>query len=283
MTQAHCQQHQIPPCQSRQETPTSCGGAFGKEREGFFDETGLHVFHLKIGSNRAAAPQFGDGAVGDDGRGHGGGAVVGQPHVGRHVEGCADTEEAVEAIGERAVGEGLGEIDVFELSAGPRPIEAKVPFAEDGGGVAVFAEEARDGGTVRLDERWVVTLQHALFQTSTPCVAAGEERVAGGRTEGRSGVGVRETQASTREAVEVRGLPSALGIVAGDVADAEVVGKDVDDVWRRSRGPGGDRDKKARNDREDNSVISSAEKLFFLRGSVTYYVTLCFEHFLRKM
>ena len=258
------------------------GGAFSKEREGLFDETGLHVFHLKIGPDRAAAPQFGHRAVGDGSRGHGGGAIVGQPHVRRHIEGCADAEEAVEAIGERAVGEGLGEIDVFELSARARPIEAKVPFAEDGGGVAVFAEEARDSGTVRLDERWVVTLQHALFQTSTPCIAAGEERVAGGSTEGGSGVGVRETQASTREAVEVRRSPGALGIVARDVADAEVVGKDVDDVWRRSRGPGGERDKQGPNGSEDHPVTSSAEPPDFFIGSVTYYVTLDFEYFLRK-
>lgn len=167
------------------------------------------------------------------------GAVVGEPHVGRHVERGADAEEAVESVRERAVGEGLGEVDVFEVRAGAGPVEAEVPFAKGGGRVAVVAEETRDGRATGLDERRVVALEDALFQTSAPGVAAGEERVARGSAERGGGVRVGEAQALAGEAVEVRGRPRAAWVVTGDVADPEIVGENVDDV-RRSRGAGGD-------------------------------------------
>mgnify|MGYP003868236199 CR=1 FL=1 len=48
------------------------------------------------------------------------------------------------------------------------------------------------------------------------------------------------------------------------------------------RGPGGERDKQGPNGSEDHPVTSSAEPPDFPKGSVTYYVTLDFEYFLRK-
>ena len=138
-----------------------------------------------------------------------------------------------------AAAERLSVIDVFGLGAGASPVEAEVPFAEHGGGVAVRLEKRGDGGAAGFDERWTEALEYALFEATAPSVAARQERVAARRAKRGRGVGVGEAEAFAGEAIHVRGLPRAGGVVSGDVADAEVVGEDVDDVGRRGGVEGG--------------------------------------------
>ena len=62
-----------------------------------------------------------------------------------------------------------------------------------------------------------------MFERTAPRVTAGEEGVAARCAKRRRRVGGVEAQALAGEAVEVRCLPGAIEVVAGDVADAEVV------------------------------------------------------------
>ena len=113
------------------------------------------------------------------------------------------------------------------------PSQAEVPLADAGGGVALVLEQARDGEPARLDERRRAALQHAALQRTAPGVAAGQDAVARGRADGRGTMGVGEDHAFARQAVEVRRADFGFRVEAAQVAVAEVVGEDEDDVGPR--------------------------------------------------
>ena len=62
---------------------------------------------------------------------------------------------------------------------------------------------------------------------------AGKEPVARWRTNGRRTVGIREANPLGRHTIKPRRLVGGLGVVAGEVTEAEVVGVDDDDVGER--------------------------------------------------
>ena len=141
----------------------------------------MDVVHLEIRADRTAAPKFGHGTVGNRRGGDGGGTILVEPDIGRHIEGGADAEKPIETSRGGTGGEGLGEVDILERGTVADPIQAEVPFAEDGGGVAMLLEKGGDRETAGLDERGVVALEDALFELPAPRVATGEERIAARR------------------------------------------------------------------------------------------------------
>lgn len=64
-----------------------------------------------------------------------------------------------------------------------------------------------------------------------PGVAASEESIAGGGTDGVGAVGVGEREAFLGESVEVWGLKFGVWIEAGGIAESLVIGINDDDVW----------------------------------------------------
>ena len=90
------------------------------------------------------------------------------------------------------------------------------------------AEDARQRRPARLDDQRGVAGQDAGARLA-PRIFAGEHRVAGRRAGGGRRMRVGETDAFARQPIDVRRL-DARGAVGGDVAVAEVVGVDQDDV-----------------------------------------------------
>jgi hypothetical protein len=109
---------------------------------------------------------------------------------------------------------------------------AEMPFADEAGGVAVLLQQRGDGRAGGLDEEWVEGVGDAtVIERRAPAVAAGDEGVARGRADGGGRVGVRETPALAREAIEIRCADECrIGAVGTEAAVAVVVGEDDDDV-----------------------------------------------------
>ncbi len=90
------------------------------------------------------------------------------------------------------------------------------------------AEDARQRRPARLDDQRSVAGQDAGARLA-PRIFAGEHRVAGRRAGGGRRMCVGETDAFARQPIDVRRL-DARGAVGGDIAVAEIVGVDQDDV-----------------------------------------------------
>jgi len=117
--------------------------------------------------------------------------VVFDVAVGR-VVGDVGAEIGVEAARGGAGRDGPGEIDVAEsrgtagrrLAVFRRPLPAEMPFADAVGGVAVLLEESGGGEAAFFNERLTPGAEDLGFETGAPTVAAGEESVTRGGTDG---------------------------------------------------------------------------------------------------
>jgi hypothetical protein len=117
---------------------------------------------------------------------------------------------------------------VVEAGAG-RVIDAHVPFAEEGGGVAVVVEEAGPGFQRVAVAGAVGVVGNSVLER----ILTGQERGAAGGAEGRGDEGVFEAGAFAGEAVGIGGLGEGMA-GAAEFVEAEIVDEDEDDV-----GPGG--------------------------------------------
>ncbi len=123
-----------------------------------------------------------------------------------------------------------------ELKQGPivffdGPLPAEMPFADSAGVIAELASEAGNGHALRRDERGTPEIDDAGLQRAAPVIAAGEQGVARGRAHAGGGMRIGKTHALCGEAIDVRRVDFATrGIVATDIAVAEVIGKDHDDI-----------------------------------------------------
>ena len=106
--------------------------------------------------------------------------------------------------------------------------KAEVPLADGGGGVALVSEHVGEGVLVGVDEQVGVAVGYVGLGTAET-VFARQEGVArrGGRR--GDGVGVGEADTAAGDAVDAR-RRDAFGAITGEVAVAEVVGHEQDDV-----------------------------------------------------
>ena len=86
------------------------------------------------------------------------------------------------------------------------------------------------GWTRRIDERIAFAPEHTAGEVRSPGVTAGEEPIPRRRADRGIGMRIDVAHAFTREPVDVRRRDAALGIERADVAIAEIVGIDDDDV-----------------------------------------------------
>jgi TonB-dependent receptor len=121
-----------------------------------------------------------------------------------------------------------------------RPVEAEMPLANGGGGVALAAEKLGDGEPALLDEARAETAEHALLERRAPAVAAGENIVARGRADGGGRVRLGEHHPAGRERIEVWRGDFPGGVVAFHVARPKIVGEDEEDVGLGARRLGGE-------------------------------------------
>ena len=145
----------------------------------------------------------------------------------RHaIAGGRDDESVVEADFERA---GLDVAVPIDLAVA----QAEVPLADDTRRVAGLLEHRRERGSPGRDDQGGVPRQDPR-PFLAPGVLAREQGIPRRRARGRSGVTVGEPQSLLRQPVDVRRLDPRRP-VAADVAIAEVVGINQDDVGSLGR------------------------------------------------
>ena len=113
------------------------------------------------------------------------------------------------------------------------PAEPQVPLADPRGVIPRITEQRGDRRPVRLDQRVAVAPQHAPRQPRAPGVPPGEQAVAGRRAHRRRRMSVGQPQALPRQPIEMRCGDPPGRVERADIAVAEIVGQDQDDV-----GPG---------------------------------------------
>lgn len=117
---------------------------------------------------------------------------------------------------------------VIEAGAG-RVVDAHMPFAEEGGGVAVVVEEAGPG----FERVALAGTVGVVGDSVLEGILTGEECGAAGGAEGCGDEGVFEAGAFAGKAVGIGGLGEGMA-GAAELVEAEIVDEDEDDV-----GPGG--------------------------------------------
>ena len=235
-------------------------GKMGR-REGQIEKERLPGLRVCLDPTHRATGQFGQDVLLLPARQHETGAVKAAraPRVpqGRNAEGAIildktigrmvrhlHTEVIIKTARRRAVGDGPGQVQVVQavrvvarrLAVLHRPIPAEVPLADAGRRVAVLLQQRGHGWTVGVDEGLRPPREHGALEARAPRVASRENRITRRRADGRRGVGIGEAHALARQAVEVRRGDLRVTVVTAEVAVAEVIGEDVDDVRARRLG-----------------------------------------------
>ena len=213
----------------------------GDKRLCLFHKSGQHLLEMKIrsagagpGKGRSRAP--GEGVVGQ-----GGGVVVFQIAVGRHIQRSADSEKAVKTKGRGAVLDGDRKIHpvpgkekvrtlLFGVVSPKGPVHTQMPFANTAGDIAIFPQKAGDGFPPCLNQMEGIPAQYAVFQAAAPVIPAGKDAVSGRSTQSRGGVGIGEKGPLPCQPVQTGGLKSGLGIQAGNVSPAHIVCENINQI-----------------------------------------------------
>ena len=130
---------------------------------------------------------------------------------------------------------------------------AEVPFAHGGGVVAFLLQQGGQIEACRLDVERGERAEDLMGERGAPAVATCQQRVAGGRADGRGRVAVGEAAAFRGESVDGWGADQfRVGAVAAGATVAVVIGEDDDDV-----GPIGGLRGQRKEQAEDESHVTS--------------------------
>jgi hypothetical protein len=170
--------------------------------------------------------------------------AVGEPRI------AIGREVALAAIGTAAVV--ATEVVVEALILGPPALGAEVPLAGEERGVAGGLQRFCERG--RIERQPVGVGRRQELGVALPCLRvrgadvvgdagalrplAGEDAGARGRANGARGVGIGEFRTVAREAIEIRCLVKRAAIDR-EIALAEIVGEEENDVGLRRSGEGG--------------------------------------------
>ena len=146
-------------------------------------------------------------------------AGVVPPERSRVVIVCVGLVEVAEEI-----------IKALVVRRGRAVLVAEAPFTDERGVIAGLFEQAGDGAVLGFQPDLGIAADGGVAG-----VLAGHEHAARRRADGGAGVELREAQALRRQPVDVR-CGDLLLPVAPEVAVAEIVGEDEDDVGPRIRG-----------------------------------------------
>ena len=220
-------------------------GVLFEEVDAFFEKDEVDFFEVEVGGGFsrtvvAGVRMFGQGrAVEDLGWGDGNAVAVnvGVEPIGGGATG--GSVEVVESAVKRAVWDGAGVVDSMDgleailvdgVSVLVKEGEADVPFADEGGCVAVFLEHGGEGEAICFDEAGSAGAGKDAFHAGSEGHASGEDAVASGRADGGGAVSISKEEAFAGELVDVGGGDFGLVVVATEVSIAEVVGEDEEDV-----------------------------------------------------
>ena len=147
--------------------------------------------------------------------------------------------EVVESSVKWAVWDGAGVVDLVNrreavladgVSVLVKEGEADVPFADEGGCVAVFLEHGGECEAIFFDEARTAGTGENAFHAGSEGHASGEDAVTGGRADGGRAVGVGKAKAFSGELIDVGCGNFGLIVVTAEVSVAKIVGKDEEDV-----------------------------------------------------
>ena len=221
-------------------------GVLFEEVDAFFKEEKVDFFEVEVGGDLSRTVVAGVGmfgqrrAVEDLGWGDGNAVAVDvgvEPVCGGATGGAV---EVIESAVKRAVWNGAGVVDSVNgldavladgISVLVKEGEADVPFADEGGCVAVFLEHSGKREAIFFDEAGAAGAGEDAFHAGSKGHASGEDAVAGGRADGGRAVSVGKTKAFAGELVDVGCGNLGLIVVATEIAVAEVVGEDEENVW----------------------------------------------------
>ena len=240
-----------------------------EEGHALLQEEQVHLLQVEVGRDQPGAVVLRVGVlrqrptVEDSGRRDGNPIAVDegvQPVGGRAAH---RAEEVIEAAVDRRVGARARVVDSLHrfqpvlVDRHSIPVEEPhpdVPLAEARGRIPGLAQHPRESEPPFLDQARAADTGEDAPHPGAEGHAAGEQAVARRRADGGRAVRVGEEHPLRGEAIEVRRRDLALGVVAADVAVAEVVGEDDDDVrvprplLRRGADDRGERDKKEQSD-----------------------------------
>ena len=108
--------------------------------------------------------------------------------------------------------------------------EADMPLSVHRGGIALVAEHLREGELVRFYEAGSADSLEDASERDSERHSSGEQAVAAGGADGGRRVGIGEPHAFAGESIDVWGFHLGFVVVATQVAVAEVVGEDEEDV-----------------------------------------------------
>lgn len=235
---------------------SGCGRAGAEEAVGAIAEGGEDCGEIETRSHETGSPEgAGEAILGVLARSQGGErgeeGVVLEEAIGRLVERVGEDKGFLKPMVERASAGGAGEVEEGRVEVAQEaatglgrsledrlatgawaPVEAEVPFPDNGGVVTLGAEKGGQGGSSGLEEGRAITTNEASGQAATPGIAAGKKVVTGRGADGRGGVGVGEAKSLCSQAVQAGGGEPGFGVVGGEVAPAEVVGENQDNVRR---------------------------------------------------
>ena len=111
-----------------------------------------------------------------------------------------------------------------------REAQAHVPLAVQRGAIPLRAQHAGQREAGLFDQTGAAGAGEHAGDAGPELHSAGQDAVAAGRAHGRRTVGVGEAHALGRQPIEVRHRYSRLGVVAGHVAVAQIVGENQQNV-----------------------------------------------------
>ena len=117
------------------------------------------------------------------------------------------------------------------------PAKAEMPLAHAAGEIARAFEQRRERQPTMLNEQRIIRPDRPVTCPCAPAVAARHQVVAARRADGRRRMSIRESHPLMGQPVDIRGLHFG-GPITAEVAVAQIVGEDKDDVglWLRDVG-----------------------------------------------
>ena len=109
-------------------------------------------------------------------------------------------------------------------------VMSEMPFPKTCRRIPLRLEQRRHRHPTGFDKVPAVPPVDAFLQGAAPIVAAGENTVAGGRTDCGGSVGVREDHPFRSQLVETIRMNSGGRIQAGQVTVTHVIRQDIDDI-----------------------------------------------------
>ena len=111
-----------------------------------------------------------------------------------------------------------------------------MPLADAARGVPLLLQKLCNGQPTWLDQVGRIPVQHAILQTAAPAISASQDAIAGWSADGRRRVHVGEAHAFRCQFGGIWHGDLRVRVIAGKVALAKVVSKNVDNIRFFGRG-----------------------------------------------